>query len=86
MELEVAQVRLSDLRALDTLRANKCALLRFHDGWYAVPATACLFVSSLHDRGSFASSIDEIYIESSILFSMYVLVVTTRIEFFYRKQ
>jgi len=52
LELEVAD--LSDLRALDTLRANKCASLRFHGGRYVAPTTACLFVSSLHDRGTSA--------------------------------
>lgn len=40
LELEVAQARLSDLRALDTLRGNKCASLRFHGERYIVPATA----------------------------------------------
>lgn len=42
-ELEVAQARLSDLRALDTLRGNKCALLRFHGRRYVVPGDSLPF-------------------------------------------
>lgn len=57
LELEVARAELSDLRALDTLRGNKCASLRFHGGWYVALVTACLFVSSLHDRGTSMSVI-----------------------------
>lgn len=44
LELKVARTALSDLRALDTLRGNKCASLRFHGGRYVVLVTACLFV------------------------------------------
>lgn len=57
LELQVARAELSDLRALDTLRGNKCASLRFHGRRYVVLVTACLFVSSLHDRGTFMNVI-----------------------------
>lgn len=65
LELEVARAELSDLRALDTLRGNKCASLRFHGGWYVVLVTACLFVCSLHDRGTSMNVITPSFIVAS---------------------